>query len=116
MKKKELVHPRIYLKIIDKRDSVIIVEYKDNEFNSKGRRVIKEAKIDLNQYLNNFSNDFSQILDKLNNQELEKIDNYISTQYKVLDYHIKKNNYDSLKTVQDSIKLMEKFKEQLTVL
>ena len=116
MKKKELVHPRIYLNIIDKRGSVIIVEYKDNEFDSKGRRVIKEAKIDLNQYLNNFSNDFSQILDKLNNQELEKIDNYISTQYKVLDYHIKKNNYDSVKTVQDSIKLMEKFKEQLTVL
>ena len=52
MKKKELVHPRIYLKIIDKRDSVIIVEYKDNEFNSKGRRVIKEDKIDLNQYNN----------------------------------------------------------------
>ena len=112
MKKKGIAHPRIYLKILGKKDSVITVEYKDNEFNSKGKRVIKKTEI----YLNNFSNDFSQILDKLNSQELKKIDNYISTQYKVLDYHIKNNNYDSVKTVQESIKLMENFKEQLTVL
>ncbi len=116
MKKKQITHPRIYLKILEKKDSLIIVNYKDNEFNSKGNRVIKKAEIYLDEYLNNFSNDFDEILNKLNGQELNKINNYISTQYKVLDYHIKKNNYDSVKTVQTSIKLMENFKEQLTVL
>ena len=116
MKKKQITHPRIYLKILKKKDSFIIVEYQDNEFNSKGTRIIKKAEIYLDKYLNNFSNDFDEILDKLNGEELKKIDNYISTQCKVLDYHIKKNNYDSVKTVQTSIKLMKDFKKQLSLL
>ena len=64
--------------------------------------------------MNNFSDDFTEILNKLNNQELNKITSYIKTQYKVLEYHVNKNNHDSIGTVQTSIKLMEKFKKQLT--
>ena len=113
MKRKEIVHPRIYLRILEKKDSIIKVEYKDNEFDNTGKRIIKKVQINLNKYLNNFPNDFSEILDKLNNQELNKITNYIKTQYKVLKYHVKKNNHDSIGTVQTSIKLMENFKKQL---
>ena len=114
MKRKEILHPRIYLRILEKKDSIVKVEYKDNEFNNTGKRIIKKVQINLDEYLNNFSDDFSEILDKLNNQELNKITNYIKTQYKVLKYHVKKNNHDSIGTVQTSIKLMEKFKKQLT--
>ena len=114
MKRKEIVHPRIYLRILGKKDSIVRIEYKDNEFDNAGKRIIKKVQMNLDEYLNNFSDDFSEILDKLNNQELNKITSYIKTQYKVLKYHVKKNNHDSIETVQTSIKLMEKFKKQLT--
>ena len=52
MKKKQITHPRIYLKVLKKKDSFIIAEYKDNEFNSKGNRIIKKAEIYLDKYLN----------------------------------------------------------------
>jgi len=114
MKRKEIVHPRVYLRILEKKDSIVRIEYKDNEFDNAGKRIIKKVQMNLDEYLNNFSDDFSEILDKLNNQELNKITSYIKTQYKVLKYHVKKNNHDSIETVQTSIKLMEKFKKQLT--
>ena len=114
MKKKEITHPRIYLRILEKKDSTVRIEYKDNEFDSNGERIIKESQINLDEYLNNFSDDFTEILNKLNNQELNKITSYIKTQYKVLEYHVKKNNHDSIGTLQTSIKLMEQFKKQLT--
>ena len=113
MKKKEIVHPRIYLRILEKRDSTVIAEYKDNHFDNNGQRTIKKSKLNLDQYLDNFSNDFKEILNKLNSQELNKTINYIKTQYKVLQYHTKNNNYDSINTVKGSIQLMESFKEEL---
>ncbi len=66
MKRKEIVHPRIYLRILEKKDSIVKVEYKDNEFDNTGNRIIKKVQINLDEYLNNFSDDFSEILDKLN--------------------------------------------------
>ena len=113
MKKKEIVHPRMYLKILEKKNSIVRVEYKDNKFDSNGKRIIQKTQINLDQYLDNFSNDFKEILDKLNSQELNKTINYIKTQYKVLQYHIKNNNHDSIYTVKESIQVMESFKEEL---
>ena len=116
MKKKEIIHPRIYLKVLKKAGSNITTEYKDNEFNNNGQRAIKVIEINLDQCLNNFSNDFTEILNKLNSRELNKIINYIKVQYKVLQYHIKNNNHDSVQTVKESIKVMENFKEELIAL
>jgi len=109
-------HPRIYLKVLEKKDSIIRIEYKDNEFDANGKRIIKEIQINLDDHLNKFSNDFTEILNKLNSQEFDKITNYIKTQCKVLEYHIKNNNHDSIGTVQTSIKLMKNFKKQLSQL
>ena len=50
MKKKEITHPCIYLKVLEKKDSIIRIEYKDNEFDSNGERVIKKAQINLDTF------------------------------------------------------------------
>tara|TARA_B100001029_G_C14728729_1_gene269140 strand:+ start:112 stop:462 length:351 start_codon:yes stop_codon:yes gene_type:complete len=113
MKTKKINHPRIYLEILNKEGPFIKIKYKDNKFNEDGKRVASVERIDLKEISDKFSNDFNEILDKLNDIELVKINNYIKTQYKVLKYHIKKNHYDSVSTVKESIKVMENFKEEL---
>ena len=113
MKNKPLYHPRLYLEVIKKKNTNYLLKYKGNNFNNQGERVIKECEIDLIKNFDNLPNDLNQIINKLNKQELKKIINYIKTQYKVLDYHIKKNNYDSIKVVKDSIMLMNSFKEEI---
>ena len=113
MKKKEFQHPCLYLKILNKNDSIISVEYKNNEFDESGNRKIKICKIDLPLSFNNLSDNFSQILNKLNGKELKKINNYLTIQYKVLKYHEKNNNYESINVVKDSIELVEAFKLEL---
>ena len=113
MKNKPLYHPRLYLEVIKKKNTNYLLKYKGNNFNNQGERVIKECEIDLIEIFDILPNDFNKIINKLNKQELKKIINYIKTQYKVLDYHIKKNNYDSIKVVKDSIMLMNSFKEEI---
>ena len=114
MRSKQLDHPRLYLKIINQKDNDLIVEYKDNIFDAEGLRKHKKCKINLSNYCNILSDDLNKILDKLNKEEFKKINNYIKTQYKILNYHIKKNNYDSVKTVRSSIQLMESFKMEFS--
>ena len=113
MKKKEFQHPSIYLKILNKNKSTISVEYKNNEFDESGNRKIKICKLELPLFFNKLSDNFSQILNKLNEQELQKINNYLTIQYKVLKYHENNNNYESVNVVKDSIELVKAFKLEL---
>jgi hypothetical protein len=113
MKKKQYHHPRIYLKILDKNKSGILLEYKDNEFDEFGDRTIKRCELSLPKSFDNLSNNFSQILNKLNDEELLKIDNYLKMQYKVLAHHKKNNNHDAFRVVLDSIELIKNFKLEL---
>ena len=113
MKAKKINHPRIYLEILNKEGSFVTIKYKSNKFNEYGNRIVIVEKIDLNNILDKFCDDFTEILDKLNDIELIKINNYIKTQYKVLEHHNKKNHYDSIETVKESIKVMENFKKEL---
>ena len=113
MKKKEFQHPSIYLKILNKNESTILVEYRNNEFDESGNRKIKICKLELPLSFNSLSDNFSQILNKLNGKELKKISNYLKIQYKVLEYHKNNNNYESIKVVKDSIELVEAFKLEL---
>tara|TARA_B110000116_G_C16782303_1_gene559037 strand:+ start:1937 stop:2290 length:354 start_codon:yes stop_codon:yes gene_type:complete len=111
MKSKLLIHPRLYLSIIKRNANSILVEYQNNEFYENGERIIKKSNINLEEKFNNFSKSI-EILNSLNNQELNKIKNYIKTQNKVLKYHKKNNNYDAIDTVVGSMKLMESFKRK----
>tara|TARA_B100000579_G_scaffold436400_1_gene462256 strand:- start:585 stop:941 length:357 start_codon:yes stop_codon:yes gene_type:complete len=113
MRKKDFSHPCIYLKILNKDNNVIIVEFKDNEFDDKGNRLIKQRQIELPESFDKLFDDFSQILNKLNSQELIKTNNYLKIQYKVLGHHRRKNNYESIQVVEDSIELVESFKREL---
>ena len=113
MKTKKINHPRIYLEILNKEGFFITVKYKDNKFKEDGTRATAIERINLQENSDKFTNDFNEILDKLNGIELVKINNYIKTQYKVLEYHVKKNRYDSINTVKESIKVMEDFKKEL---
>tara|TARA_B100000212_G_scaffold342317_1_gene328824 strand:- start:4822 stop:5175 length:354 start_codon:yes stop_codon:yes gene_type:complete len=114
MKKKVHSHPSIFLKIVKKDDSVITVEYIDNEFDEFFKRKVKQRKITLPENFDNLYDDFNQIINKLNEQELIKTNNYLKTQNKILKYHKKNNNLDSIRVVEDSIKLMESFRLKLS--
>ena len=111
MKSKQLLHPRLYLSIIKRTADNILVEYQDNEFYENGKRAIKKSNLDLGENWKNYSNNI-EMLNKLNEQELNKITSYIKTQYKVLKFHQKNNNYDAITTVSESIKVMESFKRK----
>jgi len=111
MKNKNIEHPRIYLQVIEKYNSTYL-NYIDNQFDQSGNRIIKNCILDSIKYNNN-SKKYNELLTELNILELRKTNNYIKTQNKVLNYHIKNNNYDSISIVKDSIKLMESFKDQL---
>tara|TARA_Y100000994_G_scaffold247420_2_gene252776 strand:- start:589 stop:945 length:357 start_codon:yes stop_codon:yes gene_type:complete len=113
MKRKDFSHPCIYLSILNKNNNLIIVEFKDNEFDDKGNRVIKQRQIELPESFDKLYDDFNQILNKLNSQELIKTNNYLKIQNKVLGHHIRKNNYESVQVVKDSIKLVQSFKKEL---
>ena len=92
MRKKTHSHPCIFLKIIKKNNSEVTVEYIDNEFDEFFERKVKQRKIKLPEDFDNLYDDFNQIINKLNEQELIKTNNYLKTQNKVLRYHKKNNN------------------------
>ena len=107
MKHKDTKHPKLYLKILNYSISNIKVEYVDNEFSFDGKRKIKEQTIN-----NDFSIDESKNLNKLNELELNKLNKYIKVQNKILEYHKRKQNFDSYSVVKDSVKLMLQFKKE----
>ena len=113
MKSKDLKHPKLYLKILNKNKNLITVEYKDNNFETNGKRIVKVEKIKLDKEYQNYLKD-CEILNKLNHQEKNKLVNYIKVQNKVLDFHKNNKNYDSIDTVQESINIMKEFKKEFT--
>ena len=97
MKKKAHSHPCIFLKIVKKDGSMITVDYIDNEFDEFFNRKVKQCKIKLSENFDNLYDDFNQIINKLNERELIKTNNYLKTQDKILKYHKKNNNLDSFR-------------------
>ena len=106
MKKKNIKHPKFYNKIIGTEKNYVVVEYIDNEFDENFNRKIKRKKFEIDKSLITFS----EFINKLNEEELEKLNRFIEVQNKAMNYHKKKNNIDSHKTIKESIKLMNNFK------
>ena len=90
----------------------LILKY-NSLFNEFGKRKIKKCKLDISKFENKSPQDMNMILYKLNSKELTKTINYIKIQEKVLKYHLKKNNFDSISIIKDSIKLMKSFKAKI---
>ena len=113
MRKKAHSHPCIFLKVVKKNNSFVTVEYIDNEFDEFFEQKVKQRIIKLPENFDNLYDDFNQIINKLNKQELIKTNNYLKTQNKILRYHKKNNNIDSIRVVEESIKLVESFRAKL---
>lgn len=92
--------------ILSMNDKTLIVKYIDNEFDDKFQRKIKNKKINYDKTCINIK----EFLNKLNIAELEKLDRFIKVQMRVKDYHMKNKNYDSFRTIEESIRLMNDFR------
>ena len=103
MKKKQSVHPKLYIKEELVESSSKIYQYLSNDF-IDSERVIKEEVEFINQ--NNDS------IYKKNQIEYKKLENFINIQKKVLNNHQKARNYDAENIVKTSIILMEDFKNK----
>ena len=103
MRKKQPVHPKLYLKEELIKSSNKIYQYLSNDF-IDSERVIKEEVEITNQ------NDDS--IYKKNQMEYKKLENFINIQKKVLNKHQKARNYDAVNIVKGSIMLMKDFKSE----
>ena len=72
MKRKQLNHPRLYLKIINRKNNDLIVEYKDNIFNEQGLRKHKKCKINLTDLYNILSDDSEEQTEEIKKSEKTK--------------------------------------------
>ena len=104
MKKKQIVHPKLYLDIF-KSDSEFILDYKSNVLNSKGERIIqKEMKQNIS-----YKNKILFLVDK-NKEQFNLLNKYLKIQKKVLEKHEKAGNYDSYLTLKCSMDVINDFK------
>jgi len=104
MKKKKIVHPKLYIDIVEKRKYLL---YKQNEFNNNGGRVISK---ELNKNFN-IDNDICY-LNEINKEQLEVLNKYLNIQKRVLQKHEKGGNYETSKVVENSITTMLIFKQE----
>ena len=112
MKNKKINHPKLFTKILNINKDTLEVEYKCNEFNDLGERTVKRQFLNLKECSVNSSDDMKDILKEINNKQLLKVENYIKTQEKVLLYHEKEDNKDSVRVVKESIEMMKVFKSE----
>ena len=104
MKKKNPLHPKLFIKVdIDKS----VIFFKQNKFNQNGDRLIQNES--LNQSIQNNNPTF--LLINKNKEQLLILEKYIKIQKKVLDKHEKSGNYDACRIVKYSILQMNKFKQ-----
>ena len=109
MRKKEYYHPKFYIGVKAKKIDYILVKYISNKFQDDGSRLIEKERIKSTGEFQ--ANSFKEILMKLNKNELNNVNKYIALQCKVLHHHKKNNNLETIQIVNESIKLMKKFKE-----
>ena len=93
------------MKIFFKNDECLI-NYLDNDFNSKGERITKT------EILSNPipRKDHLDYLRTNNQKELNKLDNFLKTQKKVLEKYKKAGNYDRVKIIENSMNMLNEFK------
>ena len=110
MKKKTFYHPRLYLNIF-LRDDKLFISYMDNNFSSNGKRLIQVSilKISISQ------NGFKGYLIDENRKQLQKLNNFLKTQKKVLEKYKKAGNYDKVKIIENSMETLNGFKHEFDV-
>ena len=104
MKKKEQIHPKLYLGI-NKADNILSFAYKQNTFNIDGSRKIEFEEILINNNID------ESVLKVKNRKELEILKRYIKKQKRVLEKYEKVGNYTASKVMKNSILLLKKFEK-----
>jgi len=107
MKKKNYRHPRYYTRIVNENNKFIELEYIDNAFLDNGERIKKNIKINKKDKILKILS----LLNDLNKKEYNNLLRYIELQKKVLQYHKKNKQLDSVNIVKESILIMKDFKK-----
>ena len=107
MKKKIFHHPRLYLNIFLK-DREIFINYIDNNFSSNGKRLIQVSL--LKDTIS--KNEYMEYLIYENRKQLQKLNNFLKTQKKVLEKYKKVRNYDKVKIIKNSMEILNEFKQE----
>tara|TARA_B100000579_G_C22553950_1_gene721121 strand:- start:68 stop:424 length:357 start_codon:yes stop_codon:yes gene_type:complete len=104
MKKKDILHPKLYFKY-DVVDQQTQLSYYSNQLDSVGSRLVKVVL--LNQ------NSFSSIeMYKLNEKEYHNLNLYIERQERIMDTYLKKGFKDQFNIVETSVNLMYTFRKE----
>ena len=107
MKIKNYRHPRFYTRVVNENNKFVELEYIDNTFLDNGERIKKNVIINKkDKFLKILS-----LLNDLNKKEYSNLLRYIELQKKVLQYHKKNKQLDSLYIVKESILTMKDFKK-----
>ena len=108
MKKKNPVHPKLYLDIVE-IDASSTFYYVSNFFNDSNKRIIQtEIRDKIN------SNKKSYLF-KENTIQFEMLKKYLKIQKKVLEKRKKDRNYDACKIIESSINTIIDFKNEFDV-
>ena len=105
MEKKKIYHPKLYISISNKSNSVYRLDYLANNFDGKGNRVL-EYEIMQSKHIP-FDNN---ILFNLNKRELKNLNIFISRQTKVVKIYEKKHESDRMKVVKNSLDVFLNFR------
>ena len=103
MKYKNPKHPKLYLEIKKIEDNFILI-FKDNIINQDGFRKIRQEVVKQNNI------NLKDFLYKKNLSEYVALKKYIIIQKRVLQKHENRRNYDAIRIVNESIKMMLEFK------
>ena len=107
VKKKQPIHPRLYISVKIDSDKVIH-SYVSNFFDENNNRIVSFESDNVDK---NVAYDLKYLTSK-NETEYTKLKKYVKIQKNVLEKHQKARNYDSCKVVESSILLMNEFKQE----
>ena len=107
MKKKQPIHPRLYISVKIDSDKVIH-SYVSNFFDENNNRIVSSESDNVDK---DVAYDLKYLTSK-NETEYTKLKKYVKIQKNVLEKHQKARNYDSCKVVESSILLMNEFKQE----
>ena len=104
MKKKDIVHPKLYFKY-DIVDHEIQLSYYSNQLDDSGDRLVKII------FLNQDSFSYMEMY-KLNEREYHNLNLYIERQERIMSTYLKKGFKDQFNIVKTSVNLMYAFRDE----
>ena len=105
MKKKAIIHPKLYLDVVC-NEGFLHLNFISNKFNLNGTRMVEEEAAKDDMEINK-----KKYLKDINLLQFNFLKKYIEIQKRVLVKHEKDGNYDSIRVVNFSLSTMIEFKQ-----